>query len=423
MKTVAQAPVDITYFEEKSEMKKALILSLSLLLVAGFFLSCEKEEAASGPVSLTVWTKEGEADGTLQWSQEKAAEFMAANPDITVEILNKQSVEILREDFQTASLAGDENSMPDLLWTVSDHAGPFVTADLIQPVEDLFPMKKYVESVESNGHTWAVPISAGNHLMLIYNKDYISTPPKNTDEMIEMAQEHTSGENYGLVYNLGEAFWLAPWLGGFKTSVFEDDGVTPNLNTSEMVAALSFVSSLKDEYGIVPNECDYNAADALFKEGKAAMIINGDWSLGAYAEVFGDNFGVAPIPQVSATKAWPQPYTAGVYFMVPKHIEGAKLDAVQKLVEFFMTEEVQTEMVENLKRLPGILSVTPSDPLLADSTEALAKGTPMPTVLEMRAVWDAMNPHLSAVMAGSETPKAAAEAMQREAVQGIEMMK
>ena len=36
------------------------------------------------------------------------------------------------------------------------------------------------------------------------------------------------------------------------------------------------------------------------KEGKAAMIINGDWSLGGYAEALGDKMGVAPFPPSTA---------------------------------------------------------------------------------------------------------------------------
>ena len=37
-------------------------------------------------------------------------------------------------------------------------------------------------------------------------------------------------------------------------------------------------SRLHDEYQVVPGNCDYELADSLFKSGRAAMIINGDWS-------------------------------------------------------------------------------------------------------------------------------------------------
>jgi len=41
--------------------------------------------------------------------------------------------------------------------------------------------------------------------------------------------------------------------------------------------------------------------DTLFKEGKAAMIVNGDWSLSDYQGVLGNNLGVAAIPTISST--------------------------------------------------------------------------------------------------------------------------
>ena len=47
---------------------------------------------------------------------------------------------------------------------------------------------------------------------------------------------------------------------------------------------------------IIPNEADYNVADILFKDGNAAMIINGDWSWAGYRKA-GLDIGVAPLPQ------------------------------------------------------------------------------------------------------------------------------
>ena len=78
--------------------------------------------AASAPLpegdfALTMWTKEGEADGSFQYVKSLTDAYTAAHPNVTFEVVNKD-VEALREDFQTSSLAGDP---PDLLWTVSDH--------------------------------------------------------------------------------------------------------------------------------------------------------------------------------------------------------------------------------------------------------------------------------------------------------------
>ena len=383
-------------------------------ILALAFAGCKAQvEVPTGDVTIQLWTQEGESDNAYQYVVSLTDAFTALYPNITFEVVQKDT-ETLREDFQTASLAG---AAPDLLWTVSDHAGPFTTAGLIQPVDEYFDMDLYVPSVVMNDSTWAVPISSGNHLMLIYNKDLVAEAPADTDELIAKAEELTQGDTYGLVYNATEHFWLVPWLGGFGGSVFAEDGVTPTLNTDTMVNTLQFLYDLKFTYQVTPESIDYDTADTLFKEGKAAMIINGDWSLGAYKELFGDKLGVAPLPKVTATGIYPAAYTSGKYFMLPKDLAGDKLDAAIKFIEFATNEENQLNQLSTLSRLPGLKSVLSneaitSDPILAGSALAMSYGTPMPTVTEMRCSWDAMKPEMNLVLAGSETPADAAAAMQ-----------
>jgi arabinogalactan oligomer/maltooligosaccharide transport system substrate-binding protein len=407
-------------------MKKAISLILAAAVVAGAaFAAGQQAASASGPVAIQLWTQEGESEGAFQFVKKLADAFVAANPQVTIEVVQKDT-EALREDFQTASLAG---SAPDLLWTVSDHAGPFTAADLIRPVDDIVKTKDFVESVVMNGKTWAVPISSGNHLMLQFNKKFVPVAPKNTDEMIKIAKDlMASGKvQYGLVYNQIEPFWLAPWLGGFGGKVFAADGVTPTLNTPEMVKTLQFMADLKTVHKIVPVECDYNAADTLFKEGKAAMIINGDWSLGDYSKILGSDHGVAPIPQIKGAK-WPAPYTSGKYFMIAKDVTEAQLAAIKAFIGYVTSYENQVGMVVGLKRLPGLKKALEdpaitSDPILKGSSEQMAKGTPMPTVIEMRANWDAMKPEQNKVLAGSETAAEAAKNMQAAAEAGVKALK
>lgn len=424
-------------------MAKKLFPLISILLVAAFALAAcatptaapteapateapatEAPTAAPEPVTINLWTKEGETDGGLQYVQALTDAYTAAHPEVTFVVVNKE-VETLREDFQTASLAG---AAPELLWTVSDHLGPFTAADLIQPVDKLVDLSKYVSSatkaVQSpDGQTWGVPISNGNHLMLIYNKSLMPTPPANTDELISMGKDFMSKNagKYALVFNQTEPFFFIPWLGGFKGTVFAADGVTPTLDTPEMTAALQFVYDLKYTDGLVPAESDYDGADTLFKEGNAAMIINGDWSLAGYKEALGENLGVAPIPQVSSTGTYPAPYTSGVFFMIPKGLEGAKLAAVVDFINFATDKENQLDMVSKLTRLPALTEalsdkLITDDPILSGSAAQMSYGTPMPTVVQMRCVWDSLKPEMQAVFADTEAAADAAKKSQDAAV-------
>lgn len=406
-------------------MKKMMLRSLVLLLLLSaaavpVFAGAAAEPAEPEAVTFSLWTQEGESEGVYQWIEALADNYMAADPNVTIEVVRKDT-EALREDFQTASLAGDP---PELLWTVGDQAGPFTAAGLIRPVDDLYDASKFVESVVMDGNTYAVPISAGNHLMLLYNKDLVSKAPETTDEFIAAAKAATKGDTFGLVYNMTEPFWLVPWLGGFGGKVFAEDGVTPTLNTQAMIDTLQFLHDLKFKHAVTPIESDYATMDTLFKEGKAAMLINGDWSLSDYAGVLGDKLGVARLPKVTATGKYPAPYTAGKYFMVAEGVEGPVLDAIEGFIGYVTSAEIQNEMLETFKRLPGLLSglnapAITVDPILKGSASQLAVGTPQPTVVEMRANWDAMKPEMNAVLAGTTSPADAAANMQAAAEAGV----
>jgi arabinogalactan oligomer / maltooligosaccharide transport system substrate-binding protein len=194
-----------------------------------------------------------------------------------------------------------------------------------------------------------------------------------------------------------------------------------------MVSALQLLQDLKFKYKVFPAESDYGTADTQFKEGKAAMIINGDWSVGEYQKLMGDKFGITRIPRVKGAD-WPAPYTAGKFFMITAGIEKAKLDAIVGFIKFATNKENQLGMFAQLKRLPALKAaaadkIVTGDPAMKDAADAMSVGVGMPSVLEMRAVWDAMKPEFIKVMSNSEAPKDAAKAMQAAAVAGIKALK
>lgn len=398
-------------------MKKLITIAVCAILIVG---------GITAQTKLTLWTQEGTAENAFQYVQDLAAAYCAAHSNVSIEVLNKET-EALRQDYQTASLAGDA---PDFLWTVSDHAGPFTAASLIQPVDKLVDLSKFgdASAASLDGKTWGVPITLGNHLMLLYNKDLVKAPPKTTAELVKMAADFNTKGIVALTWNQTEPFWFVPWLGAYKGGrVFAADGKTPNLNTPAMVSALQLLQDLKFKSKVFPAESDYNTADTMFKEAKAAMIINGDWSLGDYQKVLGDKLGVARIPQVAGA-GWPAPYTAGKFFMITAGIDKAKLDAIVDFIKFATTKENQLDMFAKLKRLPALKTAAAdkavaSDPIQKASAEQMSVGVGMPSVLEMRAVWDAMKPEFIKVMSNSMTPKDAAAAMQSAAVAGIKALK
>ncbi|WP_322806440.1 sugar ABC transporter substrate-binding protein [Thermanaerothrix sp.] len=428
-------------------MKAKLLPLISLLLVVAFVLAaCQpaatptaaptqppaqeqptqppaQEQPTQPPaaeeVTLSFWEQEG--DEVDVFIDQLLAEFMAANPNIKVERTHYEN-EALRDQFQTAALA---NAAPEVVRVPNDFAGPFSKLDIVAPVDQLFDkafldqfFPGALEPAVVGGTLWGVPDNYGNHLMLLYNKDLIAEPPATFEALIEKAKELTKGDIQGFAYNLNEPFWGAGFYGAFGGWPL-DENDKPQFNNEAFINYLKFVKSLKDQ-GVVPQECDYNCADTLFKEGKAAMIINGDWSLGDYVKALGDKLGVAPVPPING-----KPYTemtSGKYFMVFKGVldDPVKKDAVVKFITFMTSKEVQKRWLEEFKRLPSNKEVAQdplitSDPILAGSMAALQNGRGMPAAPEMRCAWDAWRPALEGVMAGTTTPEDAAAAAQKSA--------
>jgi arabinogalactan oligomer/maltooligosaccharide transport system substrate-binding protein len=353
--------------------------------------------------------------------------FMRDHPHITVEVTNYGNEE-LRTQFQTASLAGQA---PEIIRCPNDFAGPFSVMGILLPIRDMFDqdfLDTFLPGALAGGVVggtlWGLPDQSGNHLMLLYNKAFMEREPLDSDEWIQVAQEHTdeAAGTWGLAFNTTEPFWLAPFLGGFGGWVLDDDTDLPTLDTPEMVEALQFMSDLVNEYKVVPPGCDYDTADTLFKEGKAAMLINGDWSLGGYSQIEGLDFGTAPIPKIAETGMYPSPMTSGRYYMISNQVAPGtpEFDAVKAFVEFMTGEHAQETWLEQFKKLPANVEVAKSpvilqDPILAGSAAQLEKGRGMPAAPQLRCFWDSARPGQQGVIAGTQTPEEAAAKMQEDA--------
>ena len=91
-------------------MKKFLVRTLFFVMMLAMtalpvFAGADAEPAEQEEVTFALWTQEGESEGVYQWIEQLAADYMVMNPKVTIEVVRKDT-EALREDFQTASLAG-----------------------------------------------------------------------------------------------------------------------------------------------------------------------------------------------------------------------------------------------------------------------------------------------------------------------------
>jgi maltose-binding protein MalE len=383
--------------------------------------------------SVSVWEQMDPQEQIL--FDRQLEEFRAEHPEFAGFDIHRIHfrIEDLRTQYQTAALA---YGGPNLVFGPADQIGPFSIMGLIQPIEEFLGPDELVRFDPAalpvlDGHVYGLPDQVGNHLTLVANLAHVDRVAGDTDSWLAQLQRVTRDDDddgrpevFGLVYNMLEQFWLVPWLGGFGGWVM-DEQLAPTLDSEAMASALAFLKRLKD-LGVTPRECDYPLADTLFREGRAAYIINGPWSWENYTDE-GITIELAPIPKVSETGLWPSPATATKCYSVNAYIDPATVDCTAALLRFLTSEKVQTEKALAMGVLPADLGARENpevvaDPIQAASADQIAKGRLMPIVPQMRAIWDAMRPYFQSVLNDEMSPGEAAQAMQDRAVRMIQEM-
>ena len=420
-------------------LKCSLLIGLTALLVFG---GCGQRDTRT---VVTLWHQMVPAERVIL--DELIQSFETQHPDIRIRALYKETEE-LRSGFQAAALAG---SGPELVYGPSDVIGPFQTMGIIQDMTPWFPaelQQNFVDGTltklpprkggtEDGLQLLQVGDRLGNHLALVCNGNFVEQAPTTTAEFIELAQANTIDEDgdgridrYGLVWNYTEPFFVVPFLTGYGSWLFDRNDpsqTTPDLDNPEAVAAYEFILELRDTYRVIPPNADYELADGLFKEGRAAMLINGDWSWGDYLGREDLKAFIAPLPIVDATGLPMGPMVASKGYSLNQNSNDTQSAAAMEFVRFMVSPASERRFMAELKTVPSRTELLndpllEEDPTLMASVTQMQNGHMMPVVAELRAIWDTMRPQYQALLGGSITSAQAASNMQEEAVKSITRM-
>jgi len=367
------------------------------------------------PRTLTVWHTKSATERALL--EQAARSWEAAHPGHRVALLQKGPEE-LRNIFILASVAGRG---PDLVYGATDNVGVFTLTDTIRPLDDILETRDFAAHepaafVTAHGRRWLAADQRGDHLVLVHDPARIPTPPATLAEWIDVARTHTdaSSSRYGLAWVYGEPFFIVPLLTSFGGWLL--DGERPTLDTPAMVETVRFLLRLRSEQ-LLPRESDYNLADGLFKDGSAAMIVNGPWAWADYGVP--ERNRIAPLPRNELTGRWCGPIVMAKGYCVNRNVSETRLPLVRDLLRHLTDAPLQLSMARTLRTRPTHLAALAdpfvlTDPTLLASHAAMSHGVPMPVEPQLRQVWDGMRGPLQQVAAGRLDPAAGARAMQRE---------
>ncbi len=400
---------------------------LLIVLIELVLIGCQSR----GKSKIIIWTSLRPVE--RQFLQEKLQEFGRRYPDYQFRQLF-YAPEELRTNFIISALAGKG---PALIHCASDFIGPLSELEVILPLDTLFE-KSFLDSFLTEpfpantvfrGHLYQIADRVGNHLCLVYNKEMVPRPPQTMSELIRMGKKLTRDENgdgkpdvYALAWNYTEPAFVVPFIGGYGGWIINERN-EPTLNTPAVVKAARLIYDLANKYEIIPKECDYETANALFLDRRVAMIINGPWSWGTYLKA-GIPIGLARIPKIDETGLWPTPMVFPMGYCFNANLKGKDLQVTVELVKYLTSEKVEREFARRFGIIPSRRSIW-EDPVLKNNElfqhaiDQMLVGRPMPVVTEMRWIWDAMRPAYQGIFNHQISPEKAAAEMQRLAVRLI----
>ncbi|MEM8945226.1 MAG: extracellular solute-binding protein [Planctomycetota bacterium] len=421
----------------------SLLTSLAALLIVTLMTGCGAERDRK---IVTLWHQMRPADRAVL--DQRIEDYERLNPDVDVRALYKETEE-LRSGLESAVLVG---AGPDIVYGPWDTLGVYNEIGAVQDLSPWFDSEVLQEFDPRTLATLAdkddsavrklvfVGDRFGNHLALIYNRNFVEQPPETTDELVRLAKANTvdtSGDGrpdrFGIVWNYTEPFFVVPFLTGHGAWVFADNAAgiglsdeppLPDLDTPAAIAAYQFVADLKTKHKVLPTSADYNAARELFLAGKAAMLIDGDWSWQQYIASTDIDAAIAPLPTVSTTGLRMESMVSPKGYSLSIAAQGERAANAAKLIRFLTDEETQQAFLEQQKIIPSRLSLRAhpmlmSDPTMVTSFAQTETARQMPLVTEMRAVWDSMRPPYQSLMAGNLSAADATRQMQAGAVNKI----
>ncbi len=358
----------------------------------------------SGSTEIVIWHG---WQGDYYEAIKKAFADYAGKNNVKITLLR---VPDLNNKVQVAVPSGQG---PDLIGWVDDQIGKNALSGTIQPVDSLGITADYLKqnftdvasaAMIYDGKVYGIPESL-EAITFIYNKKLIKEAdlPKSTDDLLAKAKAYNGPDKYLFVYNPKDAYFSAPWWQGSGVTLVTPDGTT-ELASDKALQAANLIKSFST---IMPKEIDYGVADTLFKEGKAAIIMNGPWAIADYQKA-GLDVGLAKIPVVSNSSQPGKPFVGVKLLMLAANAKNPQ--AAVELMKYYGSADVQAALAKVNKQVPANKAAqeqVKDDPIIAGFIGQAANGVALPNTQFIDAMWDPIAKTLEAIWSGASPPEQA----------------
>ncbi|WP_240135924.1 extracellular solute-binding protein [Streptomyces sp. MUM 178J] len=386
--------------------------------------AAEDPKSVSG--SITWWDTSNEAEGPAY--DTLIEQFEAEYPKIKV---NRTSVSFDQAEQKFKTAAQNGKGAPDVIRTDVGWSAGFANLGYLQPLDGTPALDNADDFLEGpmstakfNGETVGVP-QVTDTLGLLYNKEIfkkagISKPPATWDELIETAKTIKKKTGVAGIQLNPEGYFSLPFLYGEGADMLDVENKKITVNSPEAVKGMETALKLvQSDVALKPATTDgYVAAQTSFKDGKAAMTINGPWSVSddysGKAFQNKDNLGIAPIPAGSSGKAGAP--IGGHNYSVYRG--SANKDAAYLFVKFMSSAKSQEFTAKEINTLPtrksAYTDAVTSDPAKKAFQEALAVSKARPVIPGVGDLFVAYDQHYVKILRGDVSPKEGLDALAKE---------
>ncbi|KAA0966950.1 extracellular solute-binding protein [Sporosarcina sp. ANT_H38] len=334
----------------------------------------DSKESSGDEASISIWHNFAGDDLRARTVREMIAQFQEDHPDVKVDA-QAIPVDGYRQRISTVA-AADE--LPDVFLTYpGSFTEEFHKGGLIQPITTLFDensewkdsfLEGAIKPYElEDGEIYSAPVAMSATSFLYYNKQLFEEHnlkvPKSWDELIAAVKLFNEAGITPLAMG-NQAPWVAQstTFGAIADRVtgtewffkaVEQDGAS--FTDPIFIEALNHFKELvdNDAFADGANSMDNTQAEQYFAQGKAAMMINGSWtlsSLGASAsEDVLENIGVAVVPIIEDGKGSGNTITGGPGggYLLSSDTKGANKEAALELIYALSNGDAQKAIAES----------------------------------------------------------------------------
>jgi len=331
-----------------SPKKWLATVGVSSVLFGSLLAGCSGGEESTGEkkdggekveITLAGW---GGNPSEQKLLQQTLDDFEAKHPniDVKLEVISEQYMDVIK-----TRLIGGEG--PDVFYLDAFEAPALIETGVLEPLDEYVTEEFDLDDFEKplldafkgeDGKIYGFPKDFST-LVLFYNKKMLSEAgvevPKTWDELREAAKKLTKGTEvygFGAAPELARLYYIAESKGG---KVVTDDKAS--FADAKVVEALQPIVDmrLKDKSAAQPNEVGAGWGGEMFGQGKAAMVIEGNWAIPFLADTFPNiEYGTAEVPTIDGKKGT-MAYT--VAYVMNK--DSKKKEAAWELISYLTGKE------------------------------------------------------------------------------------